>query len=342
MLLPTFWSRCSARQGGTRAPPSAPMRSHSRSQSKSRRLSLSEPAKQRPALLRRPRLILVGSVLYLALIFGVMLWKGISIEPEWVVLALLVIAIALGRGRTFIADWGPFLILFFAYEAMRGFASKTGFAPHDLSGLERWVFGGTLPTLTLQHACYRPEVISVQDVVAMFFYFMHFPLPIVVGFVFWVRSREHYRRFVAALLFMALLSFVTYLFWPSAPPWWQYMKDDQVHKILNETVDKIWGKNYIVSPLYSHLNQNQFAAFPSLHAAFPALAAVYAWSRYRWVSVALIFWTAGVGVSIVYLGEHYVVDILDGLLYVAVATFIVEMVGRWRAGRTRAPEPATP
>ena len=102
---------------------------------------------------------------------------------------------------------------------MRGFASKTGFAPHDLSGLERWVFGGTLPTLTLQHAFYRPEVVSVQDVVAMFFYFMHFPLPIVVGFVFWVRSREHYRRFVAALLFMALLSFVTYLFWPSAPPW---------------------------------------------------------------------------------------------------------------------------
>jgi len=43
-------------------------------------------------------LILVASVAYLALIFGVMLWRGISIEPEWVVLALLVIAIALGRG----------------------------------------------------------------------------------------------------------------------------------------------------------------------------------------------------------------------------------------------------
>ena len=274
-----------------------------------------------------------------------MLWKGISIEPEWVVLALLVIAIALGRGRTFIADWGPFLILFFAYEAMRGFASKTGFAPHDLSGLERWVFGGTLPTITLQHAFYKPEVVSLQDVVAMFFYFMHFPLPIVVGFVFWIRSREHYRRFVGALLLMALLSFVTYLFWPSAPPWIQFKQDDVIHKILNETVDKLWGKNYVVSPLYSHLNPNQFAAFPSLHAAFPALAAVYAWPRYRALSLALIVWTAAVGVSIVYLGEHYVVDILDGLLYVAAATIIVEAVTRWRARRrgTRvSPTPATP
>ena len=293
-------------------------------------------------------MLLVGSVLYLALIFGVMLWRGISIEPEWVVLALLVIAIALGRGRTFIADWGPFLILFFAYEAMRGFAAKTGFAPHDLSGMERAVFGGTLPTLDLQHGFYNPNVVGTQDLVAMFFYFMHFPLPIVVGFIFWIRSRDHYRRFIAALLLMAMLAFVTYLFWPSAPPWWQYgpasgySGPDSVHKILNETVDKLWGKNYVVTPLYTHLNPNQFAAFPSLHASFPMLAAVYAWSRYRWLSIALIAWSAAVVLSIVYLGEHYVVDALDGILYVAAAAILVEAFTRWRARRAHPPAASTP
>src|ERR1700716_227336 len=147
---------------------------------------------------RRPRLLLIGSVVYLALIFGVMLWRGVSIEPEWVLLVLLVIAVALGRGRRFIADWTPFLLLFLAYEAMRGFASKTNFAPHDLSGMERWLFAGTIPTLTLQHAFYHPGVISPQDIVAMIFYFMHFVLPIVVGFVFWVINREYYWRSVAA------------------------------------------------------------------------------------------------------------------------------------------------
>ena len=272
-----------------------------------------------------------------------MLWRGISIEPEWVVLALLVIAIALGRGRTFIADWGPFLILFFAYEAMRGFASKTGFAPHDLSGVERAVFGGTLPGLALQHAFYKTESVSPQDVIAMFFYFMHFPLPILVGFVFWVRSRTHYRRFIAALLLMAFLSFITYLFWPSAPPWYQFKEgvvsnDVAIHKILNETVDKLWANNYFVSPLYAHLNPNQFAAFPSLHAAFPALAAVYAWTRYRWLAIGLIVWTLAVLTSIVYLGEHYIVDALAGFLYVAAATLVVEAFTRWRARR----DPATP
>jgi len=275
-----------------------------------------------------------------------MLWRGISIEPEWVVLALLVIAIAMGRGLTFIADWGPFLLLFFAYEAMRGFAAKTGFAPHDLTGLEKALFAGTLPTLTLQHAIYHVESVSPQDVAAMFFYFMHFPLPILVGFFFWVRSRDHYHRFIAALLLMAFLAFITYLFWPSAPPWYQFhagkVPDSLVvHKVLNETVDKLWGNSYFVSPLYTHLNPNQFAAFPSLHAAFPALAATYAWNRYRGLALGLVAWTLAVLFSIVYLGEHYVVDALDGFVYVAAATILVEGFVRWRA-RRRTSTPATP
>jgi len=286
---------------------------------------------------RRPRLLLVGSVVYLALIFGVMLWRGVSIEPEWTLLALLVVAIALGRGRTFIQDWAPFLLLFFAYEEMRGFAAKTGFAPHDFSGLERALFGGAIPTLVLQRAFYHPGVVGIQDVVAMTLYFMHFVLPIVVGFVFWLNSREHYRRYVAALLLMSFLAFVTYLFWPSAPPWYQL---HDVVKINDQTVSRLWGYT-LVSPIYHSFNPNPFAAFPSLHAAYPALATVYAWSRYRALGIGLLLWTAAVVVSIVYLGEHYVVDALAGFVYVAAAAFIVESFSRWRRRRAVAAD-ATP
>ena len=280
---------------------------------------------------RRPRLLLIGSIFYLALIFGVMLWQGISIEPEWVLLALLVIAVALGRGRSFITDWTPFLVLFFAYEAMRGYASKTNFAPHDLSGLERLVFAGTIPTLTLQHAFYHSGVVGLQDIAGMFFYFMHFVLPIVIGFVFWVTSREYYWRFIAALLLMCFLAFVTYLFWPSAPPWYQL---HDVVKINDQTVQRLWGYT-AVSPIYHSFNPNSFAAFPSLHAAFPMLAAVYAWQRYRLLALGLALWSVAVVVSIVYLGEHYVVDALVSVLYVAVATIAVEVFSRRRAKPAR-------
>jgi hypothetical protein len=298
---------------------------------------LSAPADPKAPPARRPRLLLIGSVLYLAVIFGVMLWQGVSIEPEWVLIVLLVIAVALGRGRRFIADWTPFLLLFFAYEAMRGFAAKTNFAPHDLSGIERAVFAGTIPTLTLQHAFYHPGVIGIQDLIGMFFYFMHFVLPIVVGFIFWVNSREHYWRFISALLVMCFLSFLTYLFWPSAPPWYQL---HDVVKINDETVHRLWG--YTLVFVYHGFNPNQFAAFPSLHAAFPALATVYAWRRYRALGVGLALWTVAVGVSIVYLGEHYVIDALASLIYVAAATIIVETVSRRRAHRAERSGETTP
>ena len=180
----------------------------------------------------------------------------------------------------------------------------------------------------------------------MFFYFMHFPLPIVVGFVFWLRSREHYRRFIAALLLMcvSLLHHLSVL--AVAPPWYQFgrsrarwpggAQDPQ------RDGGQVLGRNYVVTPIYTHLNPNQFAAFPSLHAAFPArprstLGGDIALSRSGWSSGRL-----AVVVSIVYLGEHYVVDALDRSVYVAVAAIIVEALSRRRARRAASATPATP
>jgi hypothetical protein len=289
----------------------------------------SRPTRATPA--GRRRLLVAGSVLYLGLIFGVMLWRGIEIEPQWVALALLVIAVALGRGRQFIFDFFPFLLLFFAYEVMRGFASKTGFQPHDLSGMELALFGGHVPTIVLQGALYQPDRIGWLDLAGMAFYFLHFVLPVAMGFVFWLRSRELYWRFAAALLLLSFLAFVTYLFFPSTPPWLQF--PHEVHKVSNETVAKL-HLAYFVSPIYGSLNPNLYAAFPSLHAAYPVLAAIFAWRVDRRLALLLCAWAACVWFSVVYLGEHYVVDALDGLLYVAAAVVIVEFVARRRTVAT--------
>jgi membrane-associated phospholipid phosphatase len=112
-----------------------------------------------------------------------------------------------------------------------------------------------------------------------------------------------------------------------------------VHKVANETVAK-WGVHYLESPIYGtlgRLDPNLYAAFPSLHAAFPLLGAVYAWRRYRVVAGVLIAWSLAVWWAIVYLGEHYVVDALFALLYVAAATLAVELTAR----RLRPARPAS-
>jgi membrane-associated phospholipid phosphatase len=69
------------------------------------------------------------------------------------------------------------------------------------------------------------------------------------------------------------------------------------------------------------------------------LATVYAWRRYRLLALGLALWTVAVILSIVYLGEHYVVDALVSVVYVAVATVIVETFRRRRPVR---PTPARP
>jgi membrane-associated phospholipid phosphatase len=141
---------------------------------------------------------------------------------------------------------------------------------------------------------------------------------------------------------MCFASFAVYLFFPSAPPWYQF--SGQVVKINNATVQALWQGKYFVSEIYTSFNPNQFAAFPSLHAAFPALAAVYAWRRYRMLALGLIAWSIAVLLSIVYLGEHYVVDALAGYVFVALAVTLVELARRWMARRPKQamPTPATP
>src|SRR5262249_6940530 len=67
--------------------------------------------------------------------------------------------------------------------------------------------------------------------------------------------------------------------------------------------------------------------------AYPVLAVIYAWRPHRKLAVLLIAWTACVWFSIVYLGEHYVVDALDGVVYVGVAVLMVERFSRLRAAR---------
>jgi membrane-associated phospholipid phosphatase len=70
------------------------------------------------------------------------------------------------------------------------------------------------------------------------------------------------------------------------------------------------------------------------------LAAVYAWQRYRLLAIGLALWSAAVVVSIVYLGEHYVVDALVSIIYVAAATIIVETFSRRRAREARSARPS--
>ncbi len=233
----------------------------------------------------------------------------------------------LAENRTaFIVDWLPIVGLLAIYELMRDLVPLFGVAPRDLADIDRAVFGGRLATSILQAHLYVPYRLSAWDFAASAVYFMHFVLPAGVGLYLWFGARSRFHAFAASLLIASFLAFVTYVAMPTQPPWLAHPAE--MHKVIDETIAKLHIPDWLVG-VYAHRDYNVDAAFPSLHSAFPLIATVQVWLRSRGLGVLLAAWTALVWLSVVYLGEHYVVDVFGGVVYAGAALLVVAW-WRWR------------
>ena len=284
---------------------------------------------------RNDRLLLGLLGGYIALLSVLMIVRGVSITPDVLLVALGLAAVLLGRGRLFFRDWVPFIGLFFAYELMRGYADNFGAAVHveDVLALERLLFFGYVPTEVLQGWFHPASGTDWLAVLGTVFYFLHFPLPLAVAFFLWLKRRRDYYDYVAALIVLSLAGFATYLVLPVAPPWWAadprygnlpldlvYLKEQGF-----EALARLFGfeGSYLYSYTIYEINPNQVAAFPSLHAGYPFLAFLFARRAFGRVGWLMLVYSAAVWFSIVYLADHYVVDILGGLAYAGAAYWAV-------------------
>ena len=284
-------------------------------------------------VLNKQNIITILLLGYLAIIVVFMILKNISITPDRLFLYLLFAAIIIGRGKTFLRDWVPFLALLLGYEMLRGFADS--FFKVNVENLVIWekaLFFGFVPTQVLQNIFYKSGQIGFVDVGATIFYFLHFPLPLVTAFFLWIKNKSHYYRFVVALILLSFTGFVTFLLFPAAPPW--YAANEgliSITKITNLAVDYL-GWSWNISYYYQRLNPNPVAAMPSLHAAYPVLVllALRAYKKklfWFFLPYPFLVWF-----SIVYLGEHYVIDIIAGIFYAVAAYYIVyhfEKIRSW-------------
>jgi membrane-associated phospholipid phosphatase len=122
---------------------------------------------------------------------------------------------------------------------------------------------------------------------------------------------------------MAFVAFVIFLLAPTAPPWYadSHGVITGVTKIISTTLPSD------ISPYYALLNPNPVAAFPSLHAAFPFLGYLAIRETFsRRVSWLALGWCVAVWFSVVYLGEHYVVDVVAGIGLAAASWWVLNHV----------------
>jgi membrane-associated phospholipid phosphatase len=172
---------------------------------------------------------------------------------------------------------------------------------------------GVPPTVRLQRVFGRPGRTTAFDYVLTWVHWLWFFEPHAAAA--WILLR-HPRRFTRSAVMMAALfdlGSLVYVVLPTAPPWWA-AKEGRLtgtRRLMVEVGERFWGRLW--RPLYDFLGGNPVAAMPSLHFATSVMAA-------RMLADAgpvagAVGWTyAGtLGFALVYLGEHYAVDLLAGL-----------------------------
>ena len=272
---------------------------------------------------RAMTVMLVG---YLALVVVITVVRQVTPTPDIFVIFASIVAVMLGRGKAFLRDWVPFVVIFLAWEAMRGIADDFGAAVHSDSviAVERFVSFGIVPSVELQRLFHTVGSVNFLDVSMSLVYLGHFLLPLLIAFGLWVRSRGQYYQYVVALMLMSFAAFFTALFFPVAPPRFAYQYGEAlaVHDILHDTLLQLHFAP-VTTWAYGNVIGNPVAAFPSLHAAYPFLGFLVLrrrWPRVAWLMLAYSF---VVWFAIMYLGHHYLVDALGGILYAIAAWWLV-------------------
>jgi membrane-associated phospholipid phosphatase len=240
---------------------------------------------------------------------------------EFLILIFLIYSAYNNKTWRFVKDWLPFLLVFMSYEAMNSLVGtisimnlQTG--PYNL---ELTFFGGTAPSLMLQQYARNP----ILDYMGAVFYTLYFFIPTVFGFVAWRASRKDYWKYTISLCLLTYSSLITFLVYPVAPPWLNPALTVQgVTRILTTSVDKSLGLP-VFKVLYSFFGPNLYAAYPSLHSALSWLVFLFAYKIWRRRALPVLVFPIGTWFSAVYLGEHYVTDVLGGIAYATFAFVIV-------------------
>jgi hypothetical protein len=176
---------------------------------------------------------------------------------------------------------------------------------------------GEMPNVRLQGWFAQPGRIRKRDQVLVWSHWLWFLFPHgTVAYVMW-RHPDRFPRTAALTYAVFDLGLIGYWAVPTAPPWYASLHgrlgergDVAIRRMMVEHGEAFWRDSW--EPLYSVLGGNPLAAMPSLHFA-TSLMAAHLLTEAGPVEGA-VGWTYALtlGFALVYLGEHYLIDLLVG------------------------------
>jgi hypothetical protein len=183
--------------------------------------------------------------------------------------------------------------------------------------VDRALFGSP-PTVVLQRLLSRAGRPRAFDYALVVLHWAWFLQPhAAVAWVLW-RDPDRFPRAAALMCGVFDLGAIGYVVVPTAPPWWAAEQGrapetafPPMRRIMVDVGERFWGGLW--PRLYRVLGGNPLAAMPSLHFGTSVMAA-HVLDDLGPVPAALGWGYAGaLGFALVYLGEHYVIDLAAGL-----------------------------
>jgi membrane-associated phospholipid phosphatase len=177
---------------------------------------------------------------------------------------------------------------------------------------------GRLPNARLQRALARLPRVATVDRFLTWVHWLWFFEPYIALIWILLRHPERFPRAARQLAAVFDVGCVGYFAVPTAPPWWaseQGLTEEEVRRIMVGVGEETWGSAW--PAMYGALGGNPWAAMPSLHFATSTMAAISLSEAGRVEGALGWSYALTLGFALVYLGEHYVTDLVAGAGLVA-------------------------
>ncbi|RKZ11085.1 hypothetical protein DRQ25_00605 [Candidatus Fermentibacteria bacterium] len=271
---------------------------------------------------RNYRLILIFFSVYTAIMLIVPLSRLVPRIP--VPLMSFVVCYLLYRWKGLpgvLRPWLFYPLLVVSYWQLQFVVSSHFQAFHGASiiALERAIFG-QLPVVWLQEHLYTGGIAWYDYVFAVFhssLFFIPIAFPLLL---FFRKGVERMKRATVAIALITLAGYATYVLFPLTPPWMASLENmiPHVERITLRALGELAPGGII-----SSFSPSPRGAMPSLHAGVPILILMIAFREFRYKAWWFTILVAGICFEIAYGAEHYIVDIIAGLVYAVAAYLIV-------------------
>jgi membrane-associated phospholipid phosphatase len=215
-----------------------------------------------------------------------------------------------------------YALMWFCYEMTRGAADHLGFpfqvqAPRNI---DRALAFGYDPNVWMQQHFYHADDIKWYDNVASVMYYTHFVVPVIALAVLWAASRVQWVRFMKRFASLLAVSCLLFVIMPTVPPW--MASSTKYPYRLFPPLARSTGRGFRDLGFKGFVNDwqnaldwgNAVAAMPSLHSAFALFVPAFFLPMIKptWLKGIALLFPVMMLTSLVYFGEHWIIDGLVG------------------------------